>query len=280
MSISIIKIGKYFLHLPPNHALPQMKSLTPLYDTGYLPVIEAVCRSMPNSWVIDVGANVGDTACAFASVADNPIVCVEGSATFVAYLRRNTNLFHERIQIYDKFLKVPQISERSLGYESHGTTGHFIAGAAPDALGDEDFVTLDTIIERTNGDIALFKADTDGLDIFIVEEFRKRFPDSPAVLFFELNPNYELTDIAYIRSFFQGIADAGMMAAIFDNRGVPLHFFARVDPDNILDLLQYSLISGGVDQQTFHYLDVFLFPAAKQEIFAAIANGYRERRYL
>src|SRR5271156_3496303 len=57
-----------------------------LYDR-FLPVL---CRHLPNGWIVDVGANVGDTAVGIARETSNPILSVEASAEFYALLERNT----------------------------------------------------------------------------------------------------------------------------------------------------------------------------------------------
>jgi hypothetical protein len=65
------KIGDYYILLPPEHKLPEYQAKGRLYDR-FLPTL---CLALPQDGetIIDLGANVGDTAIAIVQRCDNPI---------------------------------------------------------------------------------------------------------------------------------------------------------------------------------------------------------------
>ena len=66
-----LKIGDYYILLPPEHKLPEYQAKGRLYDR-FLPTL---CLALPQDGetIIDLGANVGDTAIAIVQRCDNPI---------------------------------------------------------------------------------------------------------------------------------------------------------------------------------------------------------------
>src|SRR5687768_6236857 len=73
------RIGRHILTIPPAHALPTYKASWPLYD-GQLSLFVDVLseHTVQDLTIIDIGANVGDTAAAFSSSRDIHTLCIEG----------------------------------------------------------------------------------------------------------------------------------------------------------------------------------------------------------
>lgn len=141
--------------------------------------------------VIDIGANIGDTAAAVRSQIDNEIVCFEGDDKFLPYLKRNATMIGG-ITIVDQFVETRKASR-----------------------------CLDHIKQRP----ALIKTDTDGLDCEIITSFLSAGDFN---FYFELDPSLtkeqtgkdtttelisELIKRGYAFTFF---SNWGHLAGIFD----------------------------------------------------------------
>lgn len=80
----------YSLHgrdilLPADSMLPSLQHLYPAYDAFF----PALARRLPPGWIIDVGANVGDTLYALLEAKDAHFLCVEPQQNFYALLQKN-----------------------------------------------------------------------------------------------------------------------------------------------------------------------------------------------
>src|SRR5260221_385373 len=80
------KIGANFISLPGGHHLPEDQTAHRLYDC----FLEILSRELDGDrWIVDVGANVGDTATVIAQSCRNPILCIEADEAYFKFLRRN-----------------------------------------------------------------------------------------------------------------------------------------------------------------------------------------------
>ena len=81
------RIGSVELELPLSHELPFYRHDHPRYDRQ----LGAIAAELGGP-VVDVGANVGDTAAAIRAESGVPILCVEGDPRFFALLERNARM--------------------------------------------------------------------------------------------------------------------------------------------------------------------------------------------
>ena len=93
------QIGGHDVVLPPSHDLPFYQRRDPTYDSYAIPVLAHLAASTSRMMVVDLGANVGDTAVAALSAADNiDVIAVEGDDTFLSYLRRNVEELRQPVR--------------------------------------------------------------------------------------------------------------------------------------------------------------------------------------
>lgn len=277
----IYPVGNYLLHLPPEHNLPLIQKLDPLYDHGYLPLIQEILIAEPNKVVVDIGANVGDTACAIASMARNKIYCVEGSVKYLPYLRRNVKLLDGQAVITGKFIDVSLREELNLKFLERDGTGSFAYDQKEsDPISNDKFIQMSDFLYTIPEPIGLFKTDTDGLDLQICEAFISCYDIEGTALWCEFNQPDEYTSEADQLSFLNSLKELGFSASIFSNRGIPLLFQEVIDPKAILDIMLFGRLSSYSSAQSIHYLDIFFLPLKQMNIFDNVAKGYRERFYL
>ena len=84
-----LKIGKYELLIHANNSLWIEYEKNPEYTAQLARLAQTVFEKHPAACMIDVGANIGDTAALVRSVVAAPIHCVEGDPVIANLLKKN-----------------------------------------------------------------------------------------------------------------------------------------------------------------------------------------------
>jgi FkbM family methyltransferase len=255
------KIGEQTILLNREHLLPDYQARHRLYDR-FLPIL---CKQFDHldHWIIDVGANVGDTAVAVAQACRNPLLCIEGDDDFFKLLQYNiSSLFAKRKRAVI-CIKAMVGSGRFSGFlERDGTTARLDQLRADGQRAS----TLDEL-SRDSGvpaaAIALIKVDTDGCDGDVILSAPNILAASSPVIFWE---NYFSTmeQMRDLEVLYQSLHDAGYRYFwVFDNFGNLM--LQECSVTNIVDLNEY------VASQEFHrctrsiyYTDILAAPDDKR----------------
>ena len=173
--------------LPLSHELPFYRKDHPRYN-------EAVGRiaAQLGGPVVDVGANVGDTAAAIRALTAVPILCVEGDDRFFRLLERNARRMHPPPELERAFVEAPA---RGRVETARGT--------ARVLEGDDELASkpLAHILEehRRFTEPALIKLDTDGFDVPILLANLDLLARLRPVLFFEFDPHLRAEPVVFER---------------------------------------------------------------------------------
>jgi len=164
------------LELPLSHQLPFYRAAHPEYDA---PLARIACEL--GGPVVDVGANVGDTAAAIRARCGIPILCVEGDERFFALLERNATRLGD-VELERSFVDAPA---RGRVERAHGTA-RVVAGD-----GTLPAKPLKQVLEDHPrfAAPAVLKLDTDGLDVPILLANLDLLARLRPVLFFEYDPH-------------------------------------------------------------------------------------------
>jgi FkbM family methyltransferase len=180
------RVGAYDLDLPLSHDLPLHRAANVHYDTAIGRVARAAWEAHPGSSIIDIGANVGDTAALMRSSSPAPILCIEGSARFFELLRSNAAILGTGIYLEHALVGGGTVARGSV-VEGRGTARVIAGGDAPVEL-----EPLAVIVKRWPAlpRPALVKIDTDGFDCPIVESAIEFWGAWKPILFFEFDPDF------------------------------------------------------------------------------------------
>jgi FkbM family methyltransferase len=85
----LIQIGNYQISMQENNPLWMPYSQVPDYMGNLGRLAKQVFQAYPDALMIDVGANVGDTAAIVKTAVDVPIVCIEGDSSVFRLLQQN-----------------------------------------------------------------------------------------------------------------------------------------------------------------------------------------------
>jgi FkbM family methyltransferase len=263
-----LKYGEFFLECDSSHHLPHILASLPDFGRNLADIVRAL--EVPEPYVIDVGANIGDTALLLARFAPGAkMLCIEGDPRFMSNLKSNTS------QIGGVTIAQAVLSDRSA--QVRGTfrenlgTAHLVVEEGGDLLNTQ---TLDDLL-RDYPQFSrphLIKVDTDGFDPAILRGSKEVLASSRPVVFYEWDPySYRVAgenDVSHA----DFLMDLGYdWFLIFTNRGQLLLYVRRPGHKICESLAHFSRSRRSVDG--WHY-DVAAFPSERQDVCERIWRHY------
>jgi FkbM family methyltransferase len=277
----IYKIGQYTITLPPNHMLDIHQQSFGNYDKK-LPVLASFIESKYSSMtIIDIGANIGDSAVALRNACKAPIICIEGNQKFLPLLKVNIMNLPGTIRIVPKFIGPESIESMGRIVTDNGTA-HIERKVDRDQLGhqlDKISVTTYKEVSIANADlpeVRLIKTDTDGFDFKIILSLINQIKSSLPVLFFEFDPSFSPKDEKFeaFDAIDELIKVGYLHYVIYDNFGNYMFSFSDAASERFKDLvcfLEQSRICGG----GVVYLDVSCFAEKDVDLFRQLVDVER-----
>lgn len=253
------------LSLPWSHMLPDYARVSPQYGQNLVELAAGLGRRVDGPLpVLDIGANVGDSALQIAARTDARVLCVEADAHWVDYLRRNLG-DDPRFTIETVLITPDDVSLAApTAVRHHGTT-HFVADGS--ATGQAT-ATVSQVRDR-HPDFAglrLVKSDTDGFDTVLVPAVLSAWGAARPVVFFEYDPGLTRDAGNDPGEIWGRLASLGYRdLAIWDNAGDPL---GRLDVARAAE--EARALEPRPLQYGYHFWDV----AARHEDDAAAAEVF------
>jgi FkbM family methyltransferase len=211
-------VGGAELALPLSHELPFYRNDHPLYGEAVGRIAAALAGP-----VVDIGANVGDTAAIVRAHSDAPILCVEGDDVFFDLLARNVGQLGD-VELERAFVRGSEPRAPSEGVERARGTARLVGG------GGRTKPLAAVLADHPRfAEPALLKLDTDGMDVPILLANVDLIERLRPTLFFEYDPH-----LGAHPGVFAALAGIGYReAVVFENTGeeretVPLADAARL----------------------------------------------------
>jgi FkbM family methyltransferase len=239
------------LAMPWAHRLPDYVRAFPSYGRNLVDLAEALHGAEPLK-VIDIGANIGDSALQILARVDARILCVDGDPYWLPFLRRNTG-DEARIAL-EAALVVEQVGAAKLAPVREQGTTRFVASNAPIGAAQ---ITAQELRDRNPdfADVRLIKSDIDGYDCRVVPLLARAWSDADPVLLFEYDPGLtRRTGDDHPERVWGELEQLGYAhAAVWTNFGTP------VGHGSVSDLLAASEVFDQPEEaRTYHYWDVAL----------------------
>jgi FkbM family methyltransferase len=236
-----LAIGHTTIALPPGHALPEYLKNFQNYDR-FLP---ALVREMPSgTWIIDVGANCGDSLAAMVDA--NPslnFLCIEADANFFRYLEKNIVNIRKSYPLMGQVLPLRALvgtAQTSGMLSGEKGTKHLIPSDDGERATPLSGVTSDHLPPRAV--VSLIKVDVDGLDFDVLQSAATLLVEYKPLLFFECFFSNQLQKAGYL-TLFTDLKNKGYSTFwLFDNFGAPV--IATGSLDVIFSLFDYLWRSG------------------------------------
>jgi len=233
--------------LPPQHRLDLIQKRVKTYDM-FLPILSEHLDK--EKYVIDVGANIGDSAIPFLKKGIKTI-CVEPSEYFFSYLKKNlaSNGFEKNTVLIKKF--VSNSTTKINLFIKDGTASTLMHQSDTEAVEDvSSFVTLDNLLEVNGANVSLVKVDTDGFDFDVILSGINGLRENEPILFFENMITQK--NVKDYQQAYKALESIGYdKIAIFDNLGNII--LDNSTWGNVISLNRYTL---GRDAIPFYYTDI------------------------
>jgi FkbM family methyltransferase len=261
------RLGDRKLLIPAAHDLPRYRRYDSDYGENLRRVGATVHGKYPSLAVVDVGANVGDSALMLRGDGPVPLLCVEGDVWFARLLRHNVGGL-DGVEIEEAFVG-PASAEMAVSRRSEGGSTWLLPGEG----GQEQirFTTLGPLLDRHPrfAGSKLLKIDTDGFDCDIIKSEQAVLADLRPVLFFEYAPDMYRDPRAAFEAF-RSLRDAGYRTVLaYLNHG---EFLVAADLDDgalLEDLHAFVTGHAAYGQPSPRYLDLCAFHAEDADVHRA-----------
>lgn len=248
------------LLLPFSHQLPFILKNYPYYSSNLARIAKYVKQKYDNLHLIDVGANVGDTAALLRGEVFFPILCIEGDEQFLAALKKNVELFAE-VDISASFLgentaTIPATVDKKAGtarLQETTSDAMLAVKTLPDVLKEHPRFA----------NAKMLKIDTDGFDCKIIRGAIEYVQQTKPVIFFEYDPFFMAQQGDDGLSIFKLLSEAGYQKLIiYDNFG-DLLLSCNVDDFDLLHHI-HLFFSGRLGR---YYCDICAFHGEDCDLF-------------
>lgn len=254
------KINDVEILIDYTHRLPDHQRSHTFYDR-FLP--QVVKNLSSGSYVIDIGANIGDTVAAMVSANKNlEYICIEADEQFYMQLLRNIKKIKIQIPntIINPIKALVGLDVTDAKLDGAGGTKHAIPVLDSASGGGIKSETLENIIrelEIDNKKISLLKTDVDGFDFDVIAS-AGNILDCMPLIYFECM--YETSgQLSGYKNLFQKLIERGYTDfAFFDNFGqyiLTSNCYTQID-----DMIEYvRRQNSGVGTRTMNYYDILCF---------------------
>ncbi|WP_093491376.1 FkbM family methyltransferase [Streptomyces sp. 2112.3] len=269
--------------MPLSHDLPVILSAAPHYSQNLARLTAMSAAARPDLTIVDIGANIGDTAVLMRAAATAPILCVEGDDLFLDLLRRNVERLRD-VEIEEAYVATADDTDRARTVVRQAGT----AALVPPTSGPKParpFRSLPAVLgsHARFSSPGLVKIDTDGADPRIIVANRELLARARPVVFFEFAPLWAAgTGDENPYRAVTALAEAGYQGAlVYANTGELLLVTRVTEPHVWKDLGRYTLVHGNgsyYDVAAFHADDADLFEqagAAERAFFDGMAAASR-----
>ncbi len=259
------KLWNYKIKIPISHNLPVVLNSHKNYNTNLPRVAKYISSKYKVPLVIDIGANVGDTAALLRSYIDYPVMCVEGDQNFFGLLKKNTEQMKNitYVQSYlgtnDEKINAAVQTERGTGTISN------------DSGSVLETKKLDTILNENPEfkKAKLLKIDTDGFDFKIMKGAVKFLKSSKPVIFTEFDQNLMKEIKEDFNDMFEFFKSLDYLFVIFyDNFGDYLISLDLNEKEKIEDITNYF-----DNRNTDKFCDICVFHTDDKDLFENVRKN-------
>jgi FkbM family methyltransferase len=250
---SIYPVGEYNLLFPFDHPLPKYQKAFKFYDKKLGIIAHIINCKNKTGFIIDIGANIGDTVALIRTNCNLPIFCIEGDFQYLTYLHENIKQM-DNVEIYAGFVgEEDKTANLSINHCS-GT-----AQLIKNSNNNIQLKNLETILSETQrkaDNIRLLKIDTDGYDFPILLSISSLLKANKPNLFFEYDLSFNDNAYSQAKEVISILKEAAYKLIIYDNFG---NFMMPIENNRFfqMDYLDRYLKSSRIYGGGIRYYDIF-----------------------
>lgn len=262
------RIGKRKILIPFSHNLPIYINKYPGYVDNLIRAVMVSASKWKNFKMIDVGANVGDSAVIIKNKIEIQMLCIEPDDKYFELLEKNVSEI--RTVRCEKIFLGSEDGISNLELETNGGTGNLERKETNTNIG-VNLHKLDTYLKIDPEFLTakFIKVDTDGYDFLVLKGSKNFIKKSKPVIFFEYDPNFferikENGENEFL-NFLRG--NGYQKALLYDNFG---RFMLSIDTgnkDSIEEIRNYVTRNNRV-----YFLDICVFHKNDTDLFNKLRN--------
>ncbi|MCX8105228.1 MAG: FkbM family methyltransferase [Ignavibacterium album] len=249
----------FTIKIPLRHDLPIIKNIYSYYNTAIGRIPKYLTEKYQGFQIIDIGANIGDTAIIIKSNVDLPILCIEGDGFYFQLLKENTKKLKD---IYYENSFVGTGEKLDINFMNYKGSARLTSSQTPNRT--IEFKSLNEIISNYSNfnNVKYLKIDTDGYDCKIIKHNMDFISVYKPVIFFEYDPYFLKLNNDDGISTLNDLANNGYdKAIIYNNTGEMLLSLSLKNEQVIRELhLYYS------NRQSDMYMDICTFHSIDDDI--------------
>jgi FkbM family methyltransferase len=265
-----IKCGAYEIEAPKNHLLVKVLEFQPYRDMCVGITAKYISAKYPNKAIIDIGANIGDTAAIIATYAQNKLILIEASDYYFDILVNNTLQLPN--EVITKNCLISDGNQISGSFTHRGGTAFF----REEASGEIQIKTV-RLSSLTDENVCFIKTDTDGYDFKILNDNLEWLASArPAILFEnQILNNQDLDDSNELLTRLAEIDYAYFI--VWDDAG--FHLLSTTSLDVLKDLNRYLFKvweTRSDKQKNVYNFDVLCLNLTDEDVYKNICEWYRK----
>jgi FkbM family methyltransferase len=263
-----IQCGAYEIEAPKDHLLVSLLKSQPYRDLCVGISAKYVSAKYPSGSIVDVGANIGDTAAILATYTRNRLILIEGSDYFYDILARNVSLLPN-----DTIIKKTLVSD---GSRLSGTFSHW-GGTASFHEGTPGKTPLQSerLSEIADERTCFVKTDTDGYDFkILIDSLEWLASVRPAILF--ENQIRDAADRESADELYNRLRQIGYeYFIVWDDAG--FHLVSTNSLDVLIDMNRYmfKVFQAEGHRKSIHNYDVLCLHQKDADIYEDVSKWYR-----
>lgn len=267
------EIDGFTLDMGNGHMLSLIQRENLMYDR-FVPYLGKLAGNSVDKWIIDIGANVGDTVAGMIKHTACNILCVEPTEKFYDLCRKNIKGFGEKYQDRVSLVQAYIVENEEKEYGSVISGGTAVRREFENVASSVWSYRLATVLNKHKinfGDVALIKVDTDGYDSECIMSVGEVLKDISPFLYWE----NQIDTIEQYQKFLKMVEYLNKMEYenffIFDNFG---NYLCEVNDVGLKDINAYLLrMLQKQSTRSFYYVDVL---AVKRDKYIVAKETIKE----
>jgi FkbM family methyltransferase len=272
-------LGGHEVTLPRGHRLDWHRLRHRRYDEPVADLCALLLKKYPRLCVIDIGANIGDTAALMAKSSDVSVLCVEGNAAYLPKLRENLARISRSSEIEQSYVGTGDVQTAGWIATSQGTASITLSEGHPQGAEAIQLRSLSSILAAHPRfeDARLLKIDTDGMDAKIVMASTDVLARMRPIVYVEYEPVGPVAVERECRAMIERLRELGYTQFhVFDNFGNHMLRLAASETDHLHALNAYVRSSRMDLIPAVYYYDVCAMTEDDRDISDALLHQYLE----
>lgn len=263
---AVLHCGKFDLLAPESHLLFELQKLGSYRDICIGIAAKIICEKYPDASIVDVGANIGDTAAILASYVDNKLILVEGSDYYYQFLEKNLLLFPNFV--------VPMKAMVSDGSLIQGELRHWGGTAYFKHLDDKKFTTPTLpLSDIADENTRFIKIDTDGFECSILNAALPWLEQQRPGLLFENQFRHD-HELEQSNKLYDNLFKIGYRYFVaWDDPG--FHLLSTDSVESIKDLNRYQYKIHSANCPRINNYDILCLHESDAEVYTEVTKWWR-----